>query len=137
MKIVTSLRRMIPMTFALGLVIGSTVTPVWGAEAAAASTTPTPAAEEKVAWADNRALAVGLGAVGGVLAYSLLCSWWGGGVGGARMVQQAAVMPRAAGAGAGAAIGGSRLMLTASGVAGALVGDWFYRSKRIDSAARK
>ncbi|CAK0781187.1 hypothetical protein CCP4SC76_7760012 [Gammaproteobacteria bacterium] len=131
MKVVQFLPRLAPIALTLGLVIGSTMTPVWGAEAPTAATASAPSDEK--GWVDNRVSSVVLGAVGGVLAYTLYCRWWGGGAG-ARMVQQGVLAP---GAAAGAGVGGGRLMLATSGVVGALVGDWWYRSKQVNSAASK
>lgn len=116
------------LTLALGLVAATATT-------SAAEITATPqvelavprTTEANVPWIDNRILAIGLGALGGVAIYSMLAGNLGMGMRVARTS-----LPGLPGAAAIRVGGwGSRWVFsTASGLVGALIGDWIYRNNQ-------
>ena len=114
------------LLLALGLIIGS-VTPSWSADAIT-TTQATSTVDEVVPLIDNRLLSIGLGALGGVAAYSFLTSSWGMATG--MRVARAGLPGTAAFRAATSVWGGRWVFSTASGLIGALVGDWIYRSNQ-------
>lgn len=123
--------RTLSLTLALGLGVASiTATQATEATATPQATTPTALEPTKtsVPLVDNRILAIGLGAVAGIAIYHMLPGGWGMGMRAAR-----ASLPGLTGATAmrvGGAWGGRWVFSTASGLVGALVGDWIYRNNQ-------
>lgn len=116
------------VVIALGLTGAIFTTPTWGEILATPQATATKPTEEAVPLVDNRLLAIGLGAVAGVTAYSLLTGNWGIGTG---MRIARAGIPGTAALRVGSAWWGGRWVFsTASGLVGALVGDWIYRNNQ-------
>jgi hypothetical protein len=116
-------KHLLSMVLALGLVVAGT-SPSWGAD----MTTPHSNAGEKAPWVDSRVMAIGLGVLGGVVVYGLVTrgiAWRGLGAG-ARFARTGL----AGAAGLGGGWGGRWIFITTSGLVGALVGDWIYRSNQ-------
>lgn len=118
----------VPVTLAIGLTVAGNFTSAWGAEVPSSQAAPVIAAEPakaapQVPLVDDRLLAIGLGVLGGIATYTIITGGWG--MGAARMARTG--MPVAA-MRWGAGWGGRWIFATASGVVGALVGDWIHRS---------
>jgi hypothetical protein len=118
----------LPVALASGLVLAS-AGQAWGAEVTTAVTAThevsVPVEESSIPLIDDRVLAIGLGVLGGIATYQLIAGG-GWGAGAARMARLN--IPGSVLRTGGAAWGGRWFLTTVSGVLGALVGDWIYRS---------
>jgi hypothetical protein len=125
MSLKTVTNQLVYLSLALGLVIYTTT--AWSTDTASVPQATT--TKESVPLVDNRLVAIGLGTLGGIAAYSFLNSSWGMGTG--MRIARAGLPGTTAAFRTGSIVWGSRSILSAvSGLIGALVGDWIYRSNQ-------